>query len=181
MYLKRVFGPPANAGGPPVLTGVKVLRAKARQHFTQHFLDGALAEGWLTFSKGRIELATDPPLVYVVVRTPGSYCCHCEAAIPDANIVLHDVKRTIGQQHVLEKHGTTSSPDPCNPAGYRTENHYTAVLQGPDVEALSAEEAVAFDRQVRTALREQLRAKYGDSRGKAEQRRAAKAAARKEG
>ena len=141
---------------PPV-SGITVLRAGLVQRFTQHFINGALKEGWLSIGEGQIRLeATPEALVYRIVRVPGAYCCHCDEPVAGGASAAAVAK---SMEHVTQAHLGAASPDPINPAGYRTENCYTAVLEeGAPIEL---EEATAMDKQVREALAEKVQQKYG--------------------
>ncbi len=143
--------------GVPPVSGITMLRAGPVQRFTQHFINGALKEGWLSMGDGRIMLASDPPLTYQIVRVPGSYCCHCDEAVP-GGASLTAAEKSL--QHVSQAHPGAASPDPTNPAGYRTENCYTVVLEEGS-KPIDTKEATAMDKQVREALAEKVQQKYG--------------------
>lgn len=173
MYLQRQYDPAT----PGKVTGVVVLRAKRRQHFSPNLVEGGLLEGWLSISNGVLTISNvgGAPVRYRIVRTPGAYCCHCDAAVGD--VVTQSPGPdglTEGQRHIQTVHGGAPSPDPLHPAGYRIEAHYTGLLLGPEVEAMTREEASALDRQVRDALAVKLRVKYGNTQGAAVAQRAAK-------
>lgn len=68
MLLKRLYD---RSGETPVVNGIAVLRAKARQHFSPNLLEIGQREGWLTVSGNVLTILSDPPLVYHIVRTPG--------------------------------------------------------------------------------------------------------------
>lgn len=141
---------------PPV-SGVRVLRAGKVQRFTQNFLNGGLKEGWLSMGDGRITIADlSAPLTYQIVRVPGAYCCHCDEPVPGGQSPATAAESL---EHVSQAHPGITSPDPSNPSGYRVENCYTAVLE--DGDAIDSAEAAAMEGQVRLALAEKLRTKYG--------------------
>jgi hypothetical protein len=161
---------------PGAVRGVKVLSARAGvHHFTQNFIDGGVREGWLSLGGGKLTVtpAEGDPVVYRIVRTPGHYCCHCDAPLSDAGQLRGG--KTLGTLHVEEKHGGAASPDPNNPAGYRRENHYTCVKEGEEVNSLTPEAAAELERQVRQALHEKTRGKLADARKAAESKTAAEA------
>jgi len=148
MYLKRLFD---HSSGKPVPAGVKLIRAGSRQNFSQGFIDGGLAEGWLAIGGGKLTFTTDKgPVVYTIARQPGMYCCTCEQKLDDSRSA---------QMHVAAHKG--ASPDPCNPAGYRVDNFYACMKATDPVNAMSKDEAVKADKKIRAALIEKLSKKYG--------------------
>jgi hypothetical protein len=105
------------SGDQPVVNGIKVLRAKAKQHFSPNLLEVGQLEGWLTRNGNVLTIKSDPPLVYRIVRTPGYYCCHCNRPLDDGGVA---------RSHLSAAHADEESPDPANPAGYRRDNFYAA-------------------------------------------------------
>jgi len=150
---------------PPV-SGIVVLRAGSWQNFSPSFIEGGQREGWLTRDKDRLTIhCADPPVVYRIIRQPGYYCCHCDQALDDS---------PTGQLHVSTAHAGSISPDPNNPSGYRWDLYYRCVMETAETKSATAEQIAIMDRKERDAISERIRAKYGDSRGAAERRRAAK-------
>lgn len=142
MHIKRLYekdadGELALRDGKPVVAGVRVLRAGARQNFSTRLVPRAVAEGWLTLSRGQIivhaapgargapddqsgrEAAGAPDLVYRIVRGPGYWCCHCGAALDNDKAA---------QAHLAAAHKDQPSPDENWPAGFACLNHYECVL-----------------------------------------------------
>lgn len=119
MLLKRVYD---LSGDRPRVSGVKILRAGPRQNLSPRFIEGGVAEGWLSMGKGKVVLhGEDGDVVYRMERIPGYYCCHCGRKLDDG---------PGGQVHVAAAHKGTKSPDPSNPAGYRRDNFYACVREG---------------------------------------------------
>jgi len=155
-----------------VLPGaVKGIRAKwadsGRQNFSPNWVHGGVQEGWLSMGNGKIVMHTlddGPDLLYSVIRTPGYYCCHCEQSLPDAGTIV-EPGVTLGLKHVRDIHGSASSPDPCNPSGYRKEDHYSCLLDTEDVQNVTPEERARMEMQMRHDLSDKIRAKYGQGHG----------------
>jgi hypothetical protein len=106
---------------------VRVLRAGREQKFSQRVFDGGIAEGWLSVERGKVTIhGDDGNREYVIVRTPGYYCCHCDASLPDAAQIISP-GFTSGMKHVRDEHGDAPSPDPFNPAGYRKDCFYFCI------------------------------------------------------
>jgi hypothetical protein len=160
MRLKRLYAHAAD-GTPTTVRGIRVLRASERQHFSPGLIDGGIREGWLSMGQGRLTLHGEAgDVVYQLVRTPGAYCCHCDARIEDASVLVAP-GFTRGRQHVAQAHPGVASPDPTSPAGYRVESYYTGVNLSGAVDVQTPAEAAALDKQIRDALVEKLRQKYG--------------------
>jgi len=117
MRLKRIFIDEIVDGqeGVKVLKHIKVLRAGKIQNFSPKIIERFIAEGLMVINGKEIVLNTVPPLKYRVVRGPGYYCCHCNAAVGDSSAA---------KEHILSAHAGEASPDPFNPAGYRKDNFY---------------------------------------------------------
>lgn len=100
---------------PGAVTAVRIQHAGPVQKFTPALLDGGKAEGWLSMDGSTVTLhSEDGPVLYVIDRPPGTYCCFCNQpcrSSPDAQV------------HVEREH-TLPSPDPQNPHGYRRDNFY---------------------------------------------------------
>jgi hypothetical protein len=172
MLLKRVYDQDKlkrDAAGavvavePGAVKGVEIKRADhGVQRFTRNYIDGALAEGWLSMGGGRLTImpVSGDPLVYEILRTPAIYCCHCDdkiGAVGDG-ATPEGAKRLAA--HVAEKHAGAASNDPTNPAGYRQENFFTCVNLGSGVNAMTKAEAVAMDKKVRAAVLDRLGENY---------------------
>ncbi len=142
----------------PPISGITILRAGSVQRFTQHFLDGGLKEGWLSMGDSRITLNAEPEsLSYVIIRTPGAYCCHCDEAVPGGGSPEAVAE---SMAHVTQAHPGEEIADPHHPAGYRVENCYTTVLEKGG-KTIELSEAAAMDRQVRDELAARTKEKYG--------------------
>lgn len=142
---------------PGAVKGVQVLRAgRGIQHLSRNFIDGGVREGWLVMGEGQVMIrpVEGPAVIYRIVRAPGHYCCHCDAAIVDAGQMT--AGQTKGQRHVAEAHRGQPSPDPNNPAGYRRDNFYTCVLLSGEQQNMTAEEAGELEAQVRRAFHEKI-------------------------
>lgn len=159
MYLKRQYD---HSSGKPVVSGVKLLRANKRQHFSQSFIDGGMAEGWLSVGGGKITVTgTNGKAEYLIVARPAIYCCHCDEQIGALNEGATPEGAKKMRAHVDGAHKGIVSPDPNNPAGYRQDNFFACVKVGDGVENMTKAEAAEMDRNVRKALHEKLQAKYG--------------------
>lgn len=117
MILKRLYD---HSGETPVVNGIKVLRAKATQHFSPNILETGQREGWMTVSGNVVTILSDPPVVYRIVRVPGYYCCHCQRPLDDGGVA---------RAHLAAEHDGEGSPDPSNPAGYRRDNFYACARE----------------------------------------------------
>jgi len=91
----------------------------AKQSFSERLVNAAVAEGWMTLSKGQILVHAQDPvaqkpvdLAYKVLQRPGRYCLHCGIKLDD------DATGSLARKHVAEKHSKAKSPDASNPAGY---------------------------------------------------------------
>lgn len=112
MYLKRHYDTTTD---PPRLLRVSVLRAGPRQRFSVRLVDQGIEDGWISIGGTTLQLKTDPPLAYEILRVPGLYCCHCMA--PQASPAQALV-------HLDAAHAGKPSPDPCNRAGYEQIHYY---------------------------------------------------------
>lgn len=115
MLLKKQYD---HSSGSPVLTHVKVLRAKKYQKFATELIQREIASGLFSVVNGRIIIKTidgEPDLVYKIVSGPGTYCCFCNAQLADSKDAL---------QHVQDIHPKEKCPDSQNPAGYRVDHFY---------------------------------------------------------
>lgn len=116
MLLKRLYDDHGK------ICGVRVLRAGAVQHFSPRIIEQGVAAGWLSMVDGLLTVnGHDGPVVYRIERTPGYYCCHCQAKLSD---------QTEARAHVTADHGGAASPDASNPAGYRRDNFFACVREG---------------------------------------------------
>ena len=146
---------------PLRVSGVRVLETKRLQRLSQNVIDGGAREGWLSMGRGVITLhGVDGDVVYHIVRTPGGYCCHCEAPVEIVRTIDAD-GLTLGARHVRDVHGGAPSPDTSNPSGYRDEPYYTCVLVGDEANVQSPGEAATFEAQTRAAFWGKLRERYG--------------------
>lgn len=122
MLLKRILKPApdwvkqVNKRGecinPPPLDYVALAHTgtHAEQNFSEGLVGAGIREGWISFGKGKLTLDVHPePLVYTVKRTPGLYCCHCQARLGS---------QIEARLHVATEHEGIESPDPQNPSGY---------------------------------------------------------------
>jgi len=113
---------------PPVKS-IDVGRLTDRQHFSPNVIQTGVFEGWLTMTAGRIIIDTKQGrLRYQIVRAPGYYCCRCKESIPDAGVILPTGK-TVGQEHVTQRHQNRPSPDPQNPSGYERTAFFDCVRE----------------------------------------------------
>lgn len=173
MLLKRVYETKTEDGAPETgsslpssvlgrLLGIKILRAKQRQNLSPGFVEGGLAEGWLSMGGGKITFTPvhGHPVVYTIVRAPGIYCCHCEAKLGGVGEGATPEGAARMRKHVTDEHGEAGSLDPNNPAGYRQDNFYACINQGKEVNELSREEAAAMDKKIRDALAAKLGEKH---------------------
>jgi len=118
MLLKRIY-----EGAKLQHIALRHTGVKAEQNFSRRLVEGAVADGWMTLSQGKIILHVQPEdLVYMIVRGPGHYCCHCKEKLDGSGFGAQ------ARAHVKEKHAGASSPDPQWPAGYCVVNAYECVL-----------------------------------------------------
>ncbi len=95
-----------------------------KQKFSGGLIEAAVAEGWMTLSKGKIILHCKPKDVhYKIERMPGRYCCWNGEKLPD------DATGELARAHVRKHHAGEKSPDPENPSGYCMINAYTCVRE----------------------------------------------------
>lgn len=123
MLLKRIY----DKADPkaPTLAHVECRHTgtHAEQNFSRRLVEGAVSEGWMTLSRGKIILHTKPDdLTYTIKRAPGHYCLHCGEKIDS------DALGAGARKHVAEKHEGKPSPDKHWPAGYLVTNAYECVL-----------------------------------------------------
>lgn len=142
-----------DSGDQPKVNGVAVRRAKQVQHFSPNLIDIGTEEGWLTYSGGYITIRSvnAGELKYRVACVPGYYCCHCGKSL-DGEVAA--------RQHVKAEHDGQKSPDLTNPSGYRRDHHYTCILEGPEINNLSKEEAAKMADGIRQTLIKGLGEKY---------------------
>lgn len=108
---------------------VKHTGTKAEQHFSIKLVEKALGEGWMSVGKGVMTLhGVGEDLKFTILRGPGYYCCHCKAALPDANLASSQAGLTIGMLHIKTEHSGAKSPDEGNPSGYENIRYYDTVL-----------------------------------------------------
>jgi hypothetical protein len=135
MLLKRYYdipegwepkrAPDGTLLNPPKVDALDVRHTGTHQeqNFSRRLVDAGLAEGWLSLSKGILTLhTTQEDLTYTILRTPGLYCCHCDAALGE------DASGAAGRAHVAAVHPGEPSPDAQHPAGYRHVHAYECVL-----------------------------------------------------
>ena len=125
MQLKRVYKTDADGVviTPLILDYVKLLRSGPKQKFSTGLVKAAVAEGWMTLTKGRIVLHTKPEVSYKIVRIPGRYCCFSGDKLPD------DATGAAAQAHIASNHKGKKSPDKQNPSGYCMLNAYDCVKE----------------------------------------------------
>lgn len=135
MLLKRIYeipegweperAPDGRLLNPLPIAGLHVRHTgvSQAQNFSRRLVDAGLREGWLTLSRGELLLHTaQGDLRYTVLRTPGLYCCHCEAALGE------DVTGAAGRGHVASVHAGVPSPEGEHPGGYRHTHGYECLL-----------------------------------------------------
>lgn len=123
MLLKRIYS--NETGKPPKLDHIVVKHTgvSVEQNFSRRLVEGAVAEGWMTLSRGKIIVHAKPEdLVYTVKRAPGHYCVHCGEKLDS------DTNGQGARKHVAEKHAGAKSPDPQWPHGYAVTNAFECVL-----------------------------------------------------
>jgi hypothetical protein len=107
---------------PPPLAGVAVAHTgvDAEQNFSERLVTLAIAEGWVSISKGKLVLhSVSEDLRYTINRAPGFYCTHCGEKQDSAEAA---------KAHIAAAHAGKPSPDRTNPAGYEKVNSYECVL-----------------------------------------------------
>lgn len=104
--------------GSVIVRGIRVLHGGFRQNFDPELIRAAAREGWARIRDDEVQLKGEADLVYryKILRRPGTYCCHCNAAI-ERSMMLH---------HVLHSH-VGPSPDRENPSGYKVVSAYECV------------------------------------------------------
>jgi hypothetical protein len=119
MYLKRVFKEDgeldyislANTGKTP------------NQNFSVKLVTEMLGKGLMEIHEDELIFHVHPEdLHYEIKRTPGRYCLHCSEKLAD------DASGALARLHVAQNHAGQESPDPSNPAGYVSLNHFECVL-----------------------------------------------------
>lgn len=130
MLLKRLYD---HTGGAPAVRGVKVLRTSPRQHFSPRFIEGGIAEGWLSMADRAITIhAEGGRITYRIERGPGYYCCYCGKKVDDSSGARAHIQAAHASRVAAgdEEAGTVPpSPDPENPAGYRKNSYYDCVRE----------------------------------------------------
>lgn len=138
MKLKRIYD---HSGGEPRASHLVVYSTPEVQKFSTGVVERLVEDGLMTLGGGKIILKTaegEEDVVYRIVAGPGHYCCHCNARLGGEQE---------GRTHVEQEHEGEESPDPNNPAGYRRDHGYTAVLDGSDLDAGGAEKAAQGERR----------------------------------
>jgi len=108
---------------PVAALSLKHTGTNPEQNFSRRMVDAGLQEGWLSMARGTLTLhTTEDDLAYTILKTPGTYCCHCDMRLDD------DPSGASNRQHVEREHPGEASPDPANPAWYRVTNAYECVL-----------------------------------------------------
>lgn len=135
MLLKRLYR-------DNVVSGVKMIHAGSRQNFSSRFVEGGVAEGWLSGSTDKLVIhAESGDVVYAIERVPGYYCCHCGRKMDDG---------AGAKVHIESAHPGRPSPDAVNPSGYLKSNAYECTMTGGAAPKLPG-------RTVRSTLRSWLR------------------------
>jgi hypothetical protein len=107
---------------PPPFKGIAIGHTgiDAEQNFSERLVRGAVKEGWMTLSKGKLVLhSMTDDLSYAIKRGPGRFCSHCGCEL--------DTDKD-AQAHVASVHAGAKSPDAQNPAGYEKVDGYECVL-----------------------------------------------------
>jgi len=105
----------------------------AEQNFSRRLVEGAVSEGWMTLSRGKIILHAKPEdLTYTIKRGPGHYCLHCGEKIES------DALGAAARAHMAEKHDGMESPDRHWPAGYMVTHAFECVLDDKQHEKFKA-------------------------------------------
>lgn len=90
------------------------------QNFSDRLVAGAVAEGWMSLSRGKIIVHAQPEdLVYTIKRGPGVYCCFTGKKL-DGQVEA--------RAHVAKNFAGKPSPDKSNPGGYEVLHAYECVL-----------------------------------------------------
>jgi len=127
ILLKRKYADPN--GPSKAVIGVEILNAKGPHNFSQRFLDGGAAEGWLSLGKGKIIIeGSNGSAIFKIVTTPGYFCCHCGEKLSGGS------DGAVQRLHLIEKHSDKDghakpSPDPGNPSGWRLDLFYATELE----------------------------------------------------
>lgn len=104
---------------------VRSTGASSTQRFSTRMVHRELANGLMSLSQGELILHSRPELVYELTRTPGHYCCFCDASLGG---------EAEAKAHIAEEHGDKNSPDPENPSGYFVANYYEGELLSDPIE-----------------------------------------------
>jgi len=150
MFLKRLYAKDKE-GKPTHVNGVRVMRAKAVEHWSPSLIETGIAEGWLEASAGKFVVkGENQTMEYRVVRGPGHYSCFTgEKLGGEAEAKAHVAKVGKGKP----------SPDPTNPSGYRVDNFFT-VVTGKDFSEISNEEVAKILDTGKTKFHARLAARY---------------------
>ncbi len=146
---EKVYDEAGRVTNPLPIVGMQMLDTGTtpQQTFSRDYVNRGVQQGWLSMGRGKITLSCteadgtpQEDFVYTILRTPGGYCCFCNASIEI------DQYGEIGKRHVAEFHDGLASPDPSNPLGFRLLGGYECELDA-DTHARWNAQAVA------TALR----------------------------
>lgn len=119
LLLKRLHDQEAKKRGEVKVSGVIVMGYGGEHHFTPKLVEMGVAENWLTMGNGQITVVgKNKSASFKIVRTPGYYCSHCKAPMPDGSAAA---------AHVKTKHAGVKSPDRNNPSGYGKQNYFETV------------------------------------------------------
>ncbi len=102
------------------IDSIEVKRYSENQKFSQKFINNMMADGFLTMTKGKIVLHTQPELTYIIKQMPGYYCCHTGEKLSGEKEA---------KQHITENFSDIESPDKNNPAGYCKQDFYNCELE----------------------------------------------------
>lgn len=90
------------------------------QKFWDRVITRGVSEGWLSVSKGKFVIKSEPnDIVYKIITKPGYYCCF-------DNCLMESGAQA--KAHIEANYKDQESPDPSNPAGYRKDDFYTCEL-----------------------------------------------------
>ena len=123
MLMKRIYD--RSDPEKPKLSHIELRHTgtHAEQNFSRRLVEAAAAEGWVTISRGKLILHAKPEdLNYTILRSPGTYCCHCGEKLSS------DPAGVEARAHIAAKHKGVDSPDAANPAGYRVTHAYECAL-----------------------------------------------------
>lgn len=149
MWLKREYDENGN------VTGVIVSQASRFQNFSKGLVDEGIGGGWLSTQRGKIILhGSKGDVPFTVLRGPGTYCCTCGEMLPEGTTAAAAAANI---EHT-SAHGP--SPDPTNPAGYRTDNFFACALDGGEIDNLTKEEKLSLRDAVRAKVVSRLGEKH---------------------